>query len=165
MTEGINETLDKLEAVVAHIELVRENTLKLGKRLIEAGEIAFGIRLIANGHTHDNSKFYGAEWEHLNRDATRLKLEVTMSHHNTTNQHHPECWGGITEMPRLYIAEMVCDWAARATEFGSSVREWVDDGAAKRFGYKKGDKVHRQIMEFIDLLCDKPFKQKAHEKD
>jgi hypothetical protein len=156
----IDSTLHKLEGVLRHLENVRDNCIILGKKLIESGEIDFGKRLIANGHTHDNSKFFGTEWEHLNDDSTKLRLEISVSHHNSTNPHHPECWGRIDDMPRLYIAEMVCDWKARSTEFGSSLREWVEEGGAKRFGYKKGDKTYRQIMEFVDMVCDKPFKQK-----
>lgn len=157
---AIDAELDKLEKVVSHIEHVRNNCVKLGRLMIKDGEIEDGRRLVALGHIHDNSKFSGVEWLYLGDDKAKSKLEMAVSNHNTTNPHHPEYWGGIENMPRLFIAEMVCDWAARASEFATSLREWVDEGAVRRYGYKKGDKIYRTIIEFMDMLCDKPFKQK-----
>jgi hypothetical protein len=161
MTQGkIEDTLEKISQVVRHIENVRDNTIILGTKLVERGDIEEGLKLIALGHIHDVSKFSGIEWEHLDNDATKSKLELAVNHHSSTNPHHPEYWGGITKVPHVYLAELVCDWAARASEFGTSLRGWIEEGAAKRFGYKKGDKVYRDLMELVDLLCDKPFKQK-----
>ncbi len=158
--EEIAETLQRLEVVIRHIENVRDNTIVLGRKLIECGEVQFGKQLIALGHIHDNSKFHGIEFLHLNEDATKTRLEIAVTQHSSTNPHHPEYWSGINLMPRIYLAELVCDWSARASEFGTSLREWAEDGGAKRFGYKKTDRVYREIMEFVDMLCDKPFKQK-----
>ena len=156
-----NEILEKLEAVIRHIENVKDNCILLGKRLIEEeGEFDLGKQLIANSYIHDNSKFYGIEWEFLGEQGGRSKLDLAVSQHNKTNPHHPEYWGNITEMPRVFLAEMACDWKARSEEFGTSIRDWIDDGAAKRFGYKKNDRVYKEIMYFVDLLCEKPFKQK-----
>jgi hypothetical protein len=62
-------------------------------------------------------------------------------------------------MPDIYVAEMIADWKARSSEFGTSLREWIDNGAAARFGYTKEDKVYSVIMKFTSLLLDKPFTQ------
>lgn len=159
----IASELEKLEKVVDHVDKVRNNCLKLGRLMMKEGEIALGKEIVARGGRHDNSKFFGIEWERLHVDTPKTKLEAAITQHNTSphNDHHPEAWaGGIEEMSRAAIGEMVCDWLARSTEFATSLREWVEDGAAKRYGYKKGDKVYRTIMEFLDILCDKPFKQK-----
>lgn len=161
--EEIDEALERIDSILRHIENVRDNCIVLGKRLIEAGDIVLGKQLIAQGLRHDNSKFFGIEWENLDRDTAKTKLEAAVLQHNSSpqNLHHPEAWaGGIEEMPRVFIAEMVADWAARSSEFGTSLREWIEDGACKRYGYKKNDKTYRTIMEFVDMLCDKPFKQK-----
>lgn len=161
--EQIDEALERLDGLVRHVENVRGNCLILGRKLVEAGEINLGKEVAARGCRHDNTKFFGIEWERLHRDTAKTKLDAAITQHNTSpqNDHHPEAWaGGIAEMSRAAIAEMVCDWAARANEMATSLREWVDDGATKRYGYKKGDKTYRTIMEFVDMLCDKPFKQK-----
>ena len=60
-------------------------------------------------------------------------------------------------MPRIYLAEMVCDWKARSEEFGSSLRDWITNSACKRFGFTDKDPVYKAIFEFVDLLCQKPF--------
>jgi hypothetical protein len=157
------ETMDKIRRIARHIRNVEDNCLILGEKLIERGEIDLGHKLIANGYVHDASKFHGIEWENmapdepLHEEGAKLKLKLAVQHHNRTNQHHPEYWGGIKHMPRLYLAEMVADWKARSEEFGSSVRDWVNEGAAKRFGFTKDDKVYQEIMEFVDLLCERPF--------
>lgn len=156
--------IDRIDKIARHITNVQENCVVLGKKLIGLGEIELGRQLIANGFIHDNSKFYGVEWEHLDHytggeTVDKDKLEIAVKNHNHTNKHHPEAWGGIKNMPRLYIAEMVCDWAARSAEFGSSVHDWISGGAMKRFEFNKNTKVYKEIMFFVNLLVDKPFKQ------
>lgn len=154
------EEIEQLEKLLRHIELVNQNTLLLGKKLILLGESVFGRRLIANGLRHDYSKFFGAEWETLTgADVSQDALAAAVSKHNKRNKHHPEYWGSIHKMPRLYVAEMVCDWKARATEFGTSLMDWIDGDAQKRFGFTKEDDVYETIVFFVNLLCDKPFSQ------
>ena len=69
-----------------------------GKRLIESGQIDLGKMLIARGLSHDNSKFFGAEWDNMspiqsiNEDKEKSKLKLAIHHHNSTNLHHPEAW-------------------------------------------------------------------------
>jgi hypothetical protein len=161
--EQIDESLERVESILRHIDNVRENCILLGKKLIENGEILLGRQLIVQGLKHDTTKFFGLEWEHMDRDTAKSKLDAAILQHSSSpeNRHHPEAWpDGVEEMPRLFLAEMSADWIARSGEFGTSVREWIDDGAGKRFGFKKGDRVYREIMEFVNLLCDAPFKQK-----
>jgi hypothetical protein len=163
---GDMKDIERIEKIVRHITNVQENCLVLGKKLIEAGETHLGRQLIANGFIHDNSKFYGVEWEHLDHYAggegvDKEKLGIAVSNHNALNKHHPEAWGDIRNMPRVYIAEMCCDWAARASEFGSSVYDWVQGNAMKRYKFTRNQKVYKEIMYFMNLLLDQPFKQVA----
>jgi hypothetical protein len=155
--------LVKIDKILRHILNVQENCILLGKRLIEKGEADMGRQLIANGLIHDNSKFYATEWENLDhyegvKEGDKVKLELAVSQHNLTNLHHPEAWQGIKNMPRVFLAELACDWCARASEFGTSVHDWINGGAMKRFKFSKRDKVYREIMAFVNLLLDKPFK-------
>jgi hypothetical protein len=151
---------DRLDDIVRHINNVSDNCMLLGKRLIAIGMVDLGRLLIANGFIHDNSKFYGVEWDYLN-DTTGDSdlLKIAISQHNRTNPHHPEYWGNIELMPKIYVAEMVCDWKARATEFGTSLQDWIDVGAAEKFGYKKDSEIYRRIVYYAQMLCDKPFKE------
>lgn len=155
-------TMEKIRFIARHIRNVEDNCLLLGERLIESGEIDLGHKLIANGYIHDASKFHGIEWEQMvpgepDASEAKMKLKLAVQHHNKTNPHHPEHWGSIQLMPRLFRAEMVADWKARSEEFGTSLRDWIDDQATKRFAFSKGDEVYEELMEFVNLLCAKPF--------
>ena len=72
-------------------------------------------------------------------------MKKATEHHITTNKHHPECWCNrtadlintkdrdkpptkiidATEMPTVYIAEMVADWCAVSEERGNSPRDLI----------------------------------------
>jgi len=158
-------TMAKIRGITRHIRNVEDNCLLLGEKLIGLGEIDLGRKLIANGFGHDLSKFAGIEWENLapgqiaQEDGAKLKLKMAVLHHQKTNAHHPEYWNGIENMPRVHVAELVCDWKARSEEFGESLRDYINEKATKRWSFSKGQKVYDEIMEFVDLICDKPFEQ------
>jgi len=157
-------TMSKIRAITRHIRNVEDNCLILGERLINQGEIELGKQLIANGYVHDISKFYGIEFEFMSPNITpieegsKLKLKLAVHHHNSTNKHHPEAWsGGISDMPDVYLAEFCCDIKARSEEFGSSLREWIDETATKKWSFSQNDEVYKKITRFVNLLCEKPF--------
>lgn len=146
---------EKINAVLSHIDNVRRNCNKIGLKLISMGEIEMGRMLISNGQIHDNSKLSGIEFEHL--FAGDPLLPEVVSHHTKTNPHHPEFWGSIHKMPEIYIAEMVCDCAARSSEFGTDVRKWFSDTSAKKYGFSMEDHVGELILKYLDLLLARPF--------
>jgi hypothetical protein len=156
-------TMAKVRAIARHIKNVEDNGLVLGTKLIERGDVELGKGVIANCMVHDASKFHGIEFEYLSlnnpiEEGGKLKLKLAVHHHNTTNPHHPEYWSnGIKEMPDVYLAEFCCDIKARSEEFGSSLRDWIDEGATKKWNFTKNDEVYKKIMGYVDLLCEKPF--------
>jgi hypothetical protein len=149
------DILGKLEYINNHIKNVRRNCYKLGIRLIKQGKEELGVSLIANGYLHDNSKFRGAEFEHLYHG--NEKLSETIYLHKTTNPHHPEHWNGIQNMPEVYVAEMVCDITARSSEFGTNVRAWIRDEATKRYNFDVNDETGKLVFYFLDILLEKGF--------
>ena len=149
------DTTDKIEMVLSHIQNVQRNCYKIGLKLIKSGDVELGRNLIANGQIHDNSKFKGIEFEELFHGS--LILMEVVKHHATTNPHHPEYWGSIHKMPEVYVAEMVCDWAARSSEFGTDLRGWINDKAASRYNFSMDDTTGDKINKFLDLLLAKPF--------
>ena len=157
--------LAKIEFVARHIRNVEDNCLFLGKKLIERGDIDLGKKLIANGMIHDASKFHGIEFEYLSlnnpsEDDKKLKLKLAVHHHRTTNAHHVEYWNkGISEMPDVYLAEMVCDIKSRSEEFGTSLRDWIDADGIKHWGIDKEHPKYKKVMEFVNLLCAQPFSE------
>jgi hypothetical protein len=60
-------------------------------------------------------------------------------------------------MPRVYVAEMVCDWYARSSEFGTGLKEWVNNHAMEKFGFTKDSPVYAEIFEFMNLLLSPSF--------
>ena len=152
----------RLKSLLRHIDSVRANCLKLGDSLIEAGEAPLGMKLIANGYCHDNSKFCGIEWLYLNDEVKEANLELfkaALLQHVTINKHHPEAWaGGISTMDKLHHAEMVCDWSARSSEFGTDLRAFLKNKATKKYSMTVQSKSYKQIKDLIDMLLDEPFK-------
>jgi hypothetical protein len=150
-------TIEKIKKLTEHIGFVRMNCEKLGMKLIELGDEATGIELIARGHRHDNSKFYRTEWEYLWPDTPSDKFREAHDWHVKLNDHHPECHYGIHKMSKAALAEMVCDWKSRATETGTCLMDWIDTKALERFKFTKQDQVYEDIVHFVNLLCEKPF--------
>jgi hypothetical protein len=150
---------EHLDDLVRHIERVRENCLLLGKRLIASGRLDFGRLLIARGFVHDASKFHGIEWDylHVGPDVDPERLELAIEQHRRTNCHHPEFWGGLEHMPEICVAEMVCDWYARAQEFGTDLREWIDTEAAQKYRIDVRGQQYQWIQGFLDVLLRSSF--------
>lgn len=160
----IDTTLSKIHRLTRHIRNVEDNCVLLGTKLIQQGKIELGHKLIANGMIHDSSKFSGIEFEFLSdndvlKKETKLKMKLAIHHHNSTNPHHPEFWGDISLMPTIFLCECICDWKARSEEFGTSLRDWIHDVATKRWKFDRESKTYKEIMFFVDLLCEKPFEQ------
>jgi hypothetical protein len=159
-----NTVMKKIREITKHIRNVQDNCLALGEKLIENSEIELGKQLITNGLIHDISKFKGIEFEFMAPDvpnteeSAKLRLKLAIHQHRSTNPHHPEFWsGGIKDMPDVYLAEFCCDIKARSEEFGTDLREWIDNFATKKWDFNKEDKVYKDIMRFVNLLCQKPF--------
>lgn len=151
------ELITTLDKICRHIDGVQENCRRLAEALILNGEHDFGRTLIAHAYIHDNSKFFGLEFEYLNQKENKEMLFSAVRQHQSVNPHHPEYWGGIHNMPRIYVAEMVADWLARSQEFGSSVMEWVEEKATVKFGFKMDDPVGKEITCFLNILCENTF--------
>jgi len=158
-------TMEKVRSLTRHIRNVEDNCLLLGEKLILNGEIDLGHHLIANGFVHDASKFSGIEWEYLSiipnkEEETKLKLKMAILNHRKTNPHHIEFWSnGIENMPDVYLAEMICDIKTRSEEFGTSLMDYIEECASKKWDIEKDSKIYKRILEFVGLLCPIPFKE------
>lgn len=150
---------EHLDNLIRHITLVRDACLLLGKRLMKKGRREFGRNLIAKGVIHDASKFYGIEWKYLHcgKDVPKEELQFAIDQHRLSNDHHPEYWGGIDNMPELAVAEMLCDWYARAQEFGTGLRDWIDEEAVSKYGIDKEGEIWVWLTYFINILLEDSF--------
>lgn len=156
--EEILLALTRLDEVMKHVRNVRDAANSLGRKLIQRGEVEFGLTLIAEAQCHDNSKFRGIEFSGLHHNGDEAVLKQAVFHHQRTNRHHPEFWGDINSMPRLYVAEMACDLCARSREKLTDLRDYVREVFLPRYELTTASKVYRWLKEFIDLLADEPFK-------
>lgn len=157
--QKVSKEQEQLETLMRHIRKVQDACWELAKKLLKKGELTFPRRLIASSLSHDVSKFFGIEWENLiNSDNPEL-LKFSVHHHQQTNKHHPEHWDGIENMPRLALAEMVCDWYARSNEFATDLRQWVKDEALPKYKVSPQGKTYKMIKEFIDLLLEPQHKK------
>ena len=157
------QTIDKLRAIIRHIKNVQDNCILLGESLINNGEIELGKQLIAHGFIHDASKFNGIEFDFIDpvvpkEDIVKLKFKLAIYQHQKTNPHHVEFWNnGIKEMPSVYLAELVCDFKSRSEEFGTDIREYIKNIALPKWKISKEDLVYKEVIRFVDILCNKPF--------
>lgn len=153
-------TDEHIENLIRHITLVRNACVLLGKRMIARGEVEDGWRLIARGHAHDASKWHGIERDilHTGPDVSKERLALAMRQHTAVNDHHPEFHpDGVHGMGRLAIAEMVCDWYARAQEMGTDLRQWITERAMPKYGFRPGDPPSKLIDMFVEMLLPNPF--------
>lgn len=157
--------LEYLDITIRHIQTVQQNCIILGKKLIDEGDFRLGKMLIYNGFQHDVSKFIGIEWDYLplglekkpNKEK-RANFLNALKQHQETNCHHPEYWEDIHNVPDVYLAEMICDWKARSSEFGTDLRKWIDEEATVKYSFKKSSDTYTKLMYYVDLLCGEVFK-------
>lgn len=121
------------QRLLTHIRLVQEETIKLIESITHNDIVVDIKRLLANSLIHDNSKFYGIEWEYLRNDVEPKLKQLAIDQHINNNPHHPEYWGGIDNMPGLYIFEMVADWSAMSREFRNNLLDWFLENQPIKF--------------------------------
>lgn len=107
------------------------------------------------GRIHDASKLEPFEFEHLHDDSPLF--QDALIKHRTGNPHHPEHWKSIHDMPDEYLAEMVCDCAARAQEFGTDVSNWFETVATEKYGFTMKDECGKKIKLYLNLLLTPKF--------
>ena len=148
-----------IQSITRHVDNVRTGAKLLAERMFEQGEISMARLLVQKVLAHDASKFVGVEWEHLRagNDPSET-FPMALKQHQLTNDHHPEHWGGVKNMPEICLAEMVCDFYARSIEFGTDLRAYIKDVFMPKHGFTSKTKVYQQIKKFVDLIIEEPFK-------
>jgi Family of unknown function (DUF5662) len=150
----------RMSLLLRHISNVRENCEIVGNKLIGLGKIDLGVELIARGQIHDNSKFYGVEWLYLHPDVKEhnpAMFKSAVLEHITHNDHHPEFYGSIHEMPEINLMELTCDICARSHEFGNDVNDWLEEKAFIKYNFNKKSDAYDIIHYTSNLLYEKAF--------
>ena len=147
-----------LQGIIRHVDNVRAGAKLLAERLFEQGDSSMARLLVQKVSSHDASKFVGIEWEHLRvGNDTSEEFKMALVQHQLTNEHHPEHWGGVKNMPEICLAEMVCDFYARSVEFGTDLRVYIKDVFMPQHDCTLKTKVYQQIKRFVDLMLEEPF--------
>lgn len=149
-----------LEIVLRHIELVQQTGKILAYKLLEKGEDEkFVRRFLANLMTHDRSKLIcEIEWKYLRAGAPKDLFKEALETHQNQNKHHTPYWLDIKRVPKIYLAELVCDVFARSSEMATDLKQWLDKSFLKEHKITKKHKVYQEIKYFIDLLLEDSFK-------
>lgn len=163
----------RITRIQRHISLVQE----FGNLLIEQcqeldfiqDKIEFQRNLAANILVHDHSKLSNKkeflflslshnEIKSLSQEESEEFKEV-IKNHSKTNPHHSEFYqDGIGDMDDVHLAEMVCDWKARSSEFGTDLRDFVKNKAEEKYRLNDFPNNYLKIKKMIDLICPPSFK-------
>jgi hypothetical protein len=90
-------------------------------------------------------RFEAADYGTPEYIAVCKSIGPAISHHVTSNRHHPEFFGeaGVAGMNLLDLTEMVCDWVAAAQRGGGTLADLRLDIQAERF------KIDPQLASII----------------
>ena len=151
--------LDHVNDLENHIHMVQANARILASHFIKEGRHREAKELLARAQVHDKSKWFGIEWDYLHQgdDIDRELIQLAIRQHQAVNDHHPEFHNGIENMPEMCIAEMVCDWLARAQEFGKDVNDFVTNVATEKYKLYMWAKQRRLINEYLAILTPVKF--------
>lgn len=108
---------------------------------------------LARAVVHDLSKLGHDEIEgYMSFTRNDRKTEWAIESHYRHNAHHPEYWivkGWPLEMPRLYVLEMVADWAAASTTYGTPLQEWVDANFNKKPLHPSTRELAKEVLDRV----------------
>lgn len=147
---------------IKHKRFVLESCTKMAIYFFELGEYEKGLEILQRASTHDNSKLSGQELEDLSKiwdDQTSMKdpnvhlspqQQSLIALHYKNNTYYPEHWDDISKMPEMDIVEMVCDWHARSTQFGTDLLEFAKTRQENRFHFP--DEMFKQILGYCKVL-------------
>lgn len=157
------QTIAYLDYINEHIGNVKLSFSNYGNNLANILEIDYD-ELNQNIEKHDLSKFENPEFSSYKQyffpedDEVKDKdiFEIGWLYHQNLNQHHPEFWVSrddnntkILDMPRVYIAEMLLDWAAMGIKFNNTAYSYY-----KEEGHKKpfSKNTIKAIESVIDIF-------------
>lgn len=119
--------------------------------------------LLARAAVHDNSKIRNkdefraltsliADRSCMGDAKAQLSIfkQDSLELHWKHNSHHPEHFEKYEDMSRLDRMEMVCDWMARALQYGTSLMEFVETRQTERFHFPES--MYEEIHHYCKVL-------------
>ena len=139
----------------------------MAKYLENEGAVEHARKLRERGKVHDNSKMSCEDelyaLSRIINDKSSLKdsskhlstiKQDAIKLHWKHNRHHPEFFKSPTDMERLDIMEMCCDWHARSTQYNTPFLEFVKQRQTDRFHFP--DWLFAEIWHYC-LILDSKF--------
>ena len=171
LVDYLNKRIEDYNNYIAtHINNVKSCYKFYGKELCERLGVDYE-ELGRNVEIHDQSKYSEEEFEGFRcyyfptpeeerndelRGFRKSKYNAAWLHHLRNNPHHPEYWIYMDEeakairckpMEKIYIAEMLLDWAALSIFFKSTAyKYWIDTIHDKP--------LHPESRELVDHCID-----------
>lgn len=140
--EKLAKYLDN-EGATCHAKMLRERAIVHDDSKISCEDELHALSRIINDQStmHDATK----QLSPIQKDAIKLHYK-----HNT---HHPEHFKSSTDMSKLDIMEMCCDWHARSTQKGTDFLGYVKTAQETRFHFP--DWMFAEILHYCEVLNSK----------
>ena len=136
---------------------------KLAAYLEKEGATHHAKMLRARAVVHDNSKIINEDElialsriindKSSMRDSSVMLTPVmrdAIKLHWKNNSHHPEHFSSVTDMTRIDVMEMCCDWHARSIQYGSNFLSFVKERQENRFHFPKW--LFAEIWHYCEVL-------------
>ena len=149
-----------------HKEYVEKSCEKLASYLERTGATEHAKLLRERAKVHDNSKIscedeLSALSRIINdkstlRDSSKQLSQIkqdAIKLHWKHNTHHPEHFNSPTDMSRIDVMEMCCDWHARSTQYGTDLMSFVKKRQEDRFHFP--DWMFQEIWHYCEVLDSK----------
>lgn len=150
------------EELCIHKKHLIDSCHKMSVHFLKEGNEEFALLLMKRAFVHDISKL--SEYEFHASDALDSfnkhsrnreyvfsdKEKVFLEEHWKNNRHHPEHWDDINDMNDIDLAEMVCDWHARSTEFNDDLLAYIKHRQSTRYAFP--DNLYKKILEYANIL-------------
>ena len=151
----MSEPLEKFRKIVAHIQRVHENGIKLCEELIKESRERFARRVQVEIFKHDLSKLEDFEFSRLSSQKED-EIKVGVEHHRTVNPHHIQFYDDYKQIPEVQLACMACDLKARSEEFGSDVKQYFKKFCADN-EITTNTNFYKKVTGFLNLIIEDKF--------
>lgn len=156
------KVLKQIHDTMVHKQFVLKSCFLMAEHLYNEGQKDLALSLMQRAANHDNSKFNKEELYNLalindnnmsfiNPNSKLDKEnEKLIELHWKNNSHHPEHFENYDDMSELDIIEMVCDWHARSSEFGTDLMEFFETRQKNRFHFS--DEQYNKIKNYCQII-------------
>lgn len=147
-----------------HKSFVKKSCKKLADYLRTQNMDYHADLLMKRAEVHDDSKVKCADelfalstiindkssLKSATKALSQLKTDALKLHWKH-NDHHPEHYKNVADMPRDAMMEMCCDWHARSTQYGTDLLEFVKIRQEDRFHFPKY--MYDEIYHYCEILA------------